>query len=742
MGELLLNTKMWAVGAVVLGAIVFAACCVGAGLYNSPPIAPVIPVTDDYFGHKVVDPYRWMETPDSAQLKMWMKGQADYSRSVLDSLPRRSELLAEIGRLDNSGISVAQVQIGGDRYFYEKEKPGFETPKLYVRDGLRGPERLLVDPQKIGKPSTHYAIDYFTPSWDGKYVAYGISPGGSEDSVIHILNAGSGKELPETIDRARFGGIAWRPDGSSFYYNRLPKLPANAPPDAQEEKSVVFLHKLGSDPAKDVPVFGYGLTAKTPMVPLDTPYISTTPGCPFVFGLIEHGVQNELTIYVARASEVAGVATPWRKIIDVDDDVTGIDAHGSNLFLLTHKNASRFKVWRLDLARPGARLETFVPASNVVIKAIGVGQDALYLQDLDGGIGRIRRVPFHSGEAKRLALPYVGAIPSILTYPFRPGLVFMETAWTHSALWYAYNPSTRKVVDTGLKPLSPISFASISSVEVKAKSADGTLIPLSIVYKKGIKLDGSHPTLLDGYGAYGMTEDPYFSPVNLPWLERGGVLAYSHIRGGGEYGEDWHKAGMKLTKQHSIDDFIACARYLIAKGYTSPAHLAGTGASAGGIVVGGALTQHPELFGAMIDEVGVSDALRSELEPNGPPNIPEFGSFTTPEGFNALYAMDAYLHVKDGTRYPAVLLTTGINDPRVASWEPAKMAARLQAATSSGKPILLRVDYDAGHGIGSTKAQEDELLADEDAFLLWQLGEKGFQPGPSRQLAHSGSNGG
>ncbi|HEX5322586.1 MAG TPA: prolyl oligopeptidase family serine peptidase [Capsulimonadaceae bacterium] len=734
--------KRWTAGTAAAGLAAIAACCAAAGLYNPPPVARIAPVMDTYFGHKVVDPYRWMETPDSSELKGWMKGQADYARLVIDAIPGRKALLAQIVKLDNAGTSVESVQIGGSRYFYLKVKPGFESPKLFVRDGLHSPERLLVDPEKMGKAGSHYAIDYFTPSWDGKYVAYGASPGGSENSVIHVLNVDAGKELSETIDRARFGGIAWRMDNRSFFYNRLPKLLPGAPPAAEEEKSVVFLHKLGGNPDTDPPVFGYGLSATTHIAPADTPYVQVVPGSPFAYGVIEHGVQNELTLYAVRTTALDGASTKWRKIVDVQDDVTAFDAHGSDLFLLSHKNASRFKVLRLDLDRSGDHPAVFVPASSVVIKGIGVARDALYLQDLDGGIGRIRRVGFGGGTPRRLALPYDGAVPFIVTYTNQPGLIFLESAWTHSALWYSYNPVTGHIADTKLKPLSPVSFAGITSMEVKAKSADGTLVPLSIIYKKGIKLDGSHPTLLEGYGAYGITIDPYFNPTALPWLSRGGVLAFSHVRGGGEYGEDWHRAGMKLTKQHSIDDFIACARYLIAKGYTSPAHLAGTGASAGGIVVGGALTQHPDLFGAMIDEVGVSDALRSELEPNGPPNIPEFGSFTTPDGFEALYAMDAYLHVRNGVRYPAVLLTTGINDPRVASWEPAKMAARLQAATASDKPILLRVDYDAGHGIGSTKAQDDALQADEDAFLFWQLGAPGYQPGPSRQLAHSVSGGG
>jgi len=254
------------------------------------------------------------------------------------------------------------------------------------------------------------------------------------------------------------------------------------------------------------------------------------------------------------------------------------------------------------------------------------------------------------------------------------------------------------------------------------------MVPLSIVHKRGMALDRSHPTWLEGYGAYGITLDPQFRPTLLAFFERGGVFAVAHVRGGGEYGEDWHLAGQKLTKQHTIDDMLAGAEYLIEHKYTSAAHLAGEGTSAGGITIGGAITQRPDLFGAALIRVGDSDSLRSELMASGPANIPEFGTVKQSDGFKALYAMDAYQHVKPNTAYPAVLLTTGVNDPRVASWQATKMAARLQASTTSGKPVLLRVDYDAGHGMGSTKTQRDEELADEVAFLFWQLGNPQFQP--------------
>jgi prolyl oligopeptidase len=421
--------------------------------------------------------------------------------------------------------------------------------------------------------------------------------------------------------------------------------------------------------------------------------------------------------------------TAWKKVADEADAVTSFDVHGESLFLVSHKDASRFKVLRTSLENPDLNHATaVVPASDVVVVGISAASDALYVQDLDGGLGRLRRLPYLGGSSQPVKLPFEGAIQTLVTNPTESGAWLELTSWTKSPLWYSLDASSGKLTDTGLVAPSPVDYSQVESEEVKARSADGTMVPLSIIHKRGIALDGSHPTWLEGYGAYGITLDPTFRPTLLAFFERGGIFAVAHVRGGGEYGEDWHAGGQKLTKQHTIDDMLAGAQYLIDHKYTSAAHLAGEGTSAGGVTIGGAITQRPDLFGAALIRVGDSDSLRSELMASGPANIPEFGTVKEPDGFKGLFAMDAYQHVKPNTKYPAVLLTTGANDPRVAPWQAAKMAARLQVSTTSGKPVLLRVDYDAGHGLGSTKTQRDGELADEIAFLFWQLGVPEFQP--------------
>ena len=712
--------------------LVFSA--IGSGLaaaQSKLPTTPIHEVTENYFGTKVRDPYRWLENTTDAQVVAWMKAQNDFTRATLANIPGRDQLMTRIKALDNAGTVVSALQVWGGRYFYFKTEPGSDNRKLYVRDKQDAPDRLLVDTEKLTTADgKHFSIDYFQPSLDGKYVAYGVSPGGSEESILHVIESATGKVLSDTIDRAQFGQPTWLPDGS-FFYTRTQKLAADAPPTAKFQKLRCYHHVLGADPDKEVAIFGYQVSPEVKVTEDDFPVLAFSPGAPkYLVGLVIHGVKRELDLYATAFKDSVSEKTAWKKVVDDNDAVITFDVHGDSIFLVSHKDASRYRVLRTSLENPNlAQAATVVPESEVVVVNIAAADDALYVQDLDGGIGRLQRLPYRGATIQPVKLAFDGAIQALVTNPTETGAWLELTSWTKSPLWYSLDSRSGKLIDTHLVTPSPVDFSQIESEEVKAKSADGTMVPLSIVHKRGMTLDGSHPTWLEGYGSYGVTLDPTFRPTQLAFLERGGVFAVAHVRGGGEYGEDWHVQGQKLTKQHTIDDMLAGAQYLIEHKFTSPAHLAGEGTSAGGITIGGAITQRPDLFGAALIRVGDSDSLRSELMTSGPANIPEFGTVKEPDGFKGLFAMDAYQHVKPDTPYPAILLTTGVNDPRVAPWQAAKMAARLQASTNSGKPILLRVDYDAGHGMGSTKTQRDEEQADEVAFLLWQLGVPDFQPG-------------
>jgi prolyl oligopeptidase len=721
-----------AAAALVAGTGVVAATAATAPFPTPPPLPAPSPVTETYFGTQVTDPYRYFEDMNNPAVVNFFKEQNNYTRAVLDRLGApRQRLFERIKMLDNAGVSVTGVTRVGDRYFYEKLKPGENSPKLYVREA-NGTERLLVDPQQLASAGKHYTINYFLPSLDGAYVSYGISEGGSEASVIHVVETANGNILPDAISRAYFVGVtSWLPDNKSFYYVRFPELKSGESEMNKETRAVAYVHVLGNDPDKDTAVFGYGVDPKVSFEPTDFPIVTYSPASNHTIGFIAHGVKNEVTIYDTDQTALTSGNVPWKRIAGDDDDVTSFDVKGSTIYLLTHRDAPSYKVIATSLDSPDiAHARTVIPAGRDVVEQLSVASDGLYVRSRTGGFAHIRKIALAAdgtpGASRDVALPFRGSVNAMSTDPRVPGAVFGLTGWTHSLLYYAVDAAGR-VADTKIKPPSTVSAAGYTSAEVQARSQDGTMVPLSLVYRKGLRRDGSHPVDLEGYGAYGITEEPYFSTTRMAWMERGGISAYCHSRGGGWYGEGWHRAGMIATKNHTWEDFVACGQFLVDHKYTSKAHLGGEGTSAGGISIGRAITSRPDLFAAALDVVGVSDAMRSEFTPNGPPNVPEFGSVKTEAGFKALYAMDAYQHVVDGTKYPAVMLVTGYNDPRVSSWELAKFAARLQQASSSGRPILLRVDYDAGHGfLASSRQQTEQLLTDEYSFLLWQLGDPAF----------------
>ena len=703
----------------------------------APPVAPVRDVVDPYWGTQVHDPYRYMEDLKSPEVQTWIKSQAEYTDGALAKLPIRGELLARLEQLD----AGAPFRISGlkrmkdGRLFYLKIRAEENVAKLYVRAANGGPERLLLDPSAI--PSTdggHFSISWYVPSRNGERVIYGLAASGSEDDVLSCMDVMTGKLLPDTIDRMEAGYTEpqWLADGSGFYYSRLQKLAPGAPVTDGYKLSKAHLHRLGTDPDKDPIVFATGLWPKVTIGDEDFPSLVLATGTPYAIGKIKHGDSNPLTLYAAplagRAdlSKRAGQASPWKMVCDVADSVTDFTVHGDYIYLMSAKGAPRFKIVRTPLSAPDfAHAEPVVAPSDRVVDGLTAAKDALYIQFRSGAPSMVGRLAWQSG-AKLTMLTLPDGYPSARIVGARAdgaGVLVRTAAWTRAGSTYAYDPATDRFTDMQLMPVGKFDNVSgYESIEVEVPSHDGVLVPLSIVYKTGIKLDGSNPTYLTGYGAYGLSRDVGFNPTVLAWLERGGVYAVAHVRGGGENGEAWHLAGQKLTKPNTWKDFIACGEYLIAKGYTSHERLAGQGGSAGGILIGRAITERPDLFAAALLDVGSLDAVRAEFTTNGVPNIQEFGTVTREDEFRGLLEMSSYHHVQDGTKYPAVMLSHGINDPRVEPWMSAKMAARLQAATASTKPVLLRMDYHAGHGIGSTKLQQLQGLADKYAFLLWQMG--------------------
>lgn len=687
-----------------------------------PPQAAVREVTDTYFGTKIVDPYRWMEDAKNPEYAAWVKAQADYADGYLARIPLRHELLKRLEVLSNETVEVSGVRRVGQKYFYYKTAPGQNDRALYVRDRLDGAERLLIDAGKLASDGKRYSIMSYSPSHDGRYVSYIASPGGAEEGILRVIETASGRDVGERIDRARWGAGSWLPDNRSFVYWRRRPLAPGEPATDTYQKSRIYLHVLGTDPESDRAVFGYEVHPELPMSPTLFPGVSVPRGSKYAIAQFETGVSRSKDFYIAPVTALTQRPIPWRKVAAMADKVSDVAVHDDDLYLLIYETPRR-RVLRTSAKNPDiATAHEVAATTRVVISGIAAARDGLYVQMHDGGVGKLFRLDYRSNALHPIALPYDGSVYGLTTDAREPGAIFGMHSWMKSPRYYAYDATRKAPADTGLQPPSAIDVSGFEAIEVKVRSHDGTMVPLSIVYKRGLERHGRNPTLLSGYGAYGSTLFPSFNPRAIAWLERGGVLAVAHVRGGGEYGAEWHLAGQKLTKPNTWKDFIACAEYLVNEKYTSPAHLAGQGRSAGGILIGNAIAERPDLFAAAIINVGSTNSLRKETTPNGVPNIVEFGSVKTKEGFDGLLAMDAYHKIKDRTPYPAVLLTHGINDPRVEPWLSAKMAARLQAASTSGKPVLLRIEYDSGHGLGSTKRQRNEEQADVYAFLFDQLG--------------------
>jgi prolyl oligopeptidase len=689
---------------------------------NTPPKARVENVSDEYFGVKITDPYRWLENLESDEVQKWMKAQATYADAYLQNLPMRGEILKRLDEVDSASVEVDGIRRRGNLFFYTRRAPDEQDFKLYVREGLTSAERLLIDPNKIVNDGKRYSLGVWNISFDGKYVSFGIAAGGAENGEIRVVEVATGRDTGERIDRIRNSSGTWLPDNKSFLYTRLQKLPDGAPASEKYQKRRVYLHVLGTNSETDKPGFGNEVSPNISIEPRFSTSARTDPNWKYVFARVSDVSPNS-EYYVAPVETLNQTPVTWRKVISFDDEVTAFDIRGDDLYLLTFKNAPRYKIVRTSLSKPDlSKAETIFTAGEAVAVKMVAQPDALYVETLDGGNYRIHRVDYKTKKSEPLQLPYEGAAGIEATESNTDGIYFSLVSWTKPNAHFKYNPKTGKSTLTNLIPPKPLNMSGIEFRGAKAKSYDGQMIPLVIIYKKGLKRDGTNPTLMSGYGAYGVEIiSPYYASNLLPWLERGGVYVFTGVRGGGEYGEEWHLAGKQKTKPNTWKDFIACAEYLIAEKYSSPAHLGVEGTSAGGILISNAIAEHPELFGAAIINVGMTNALRWETAANGSPNISEFGSFKTEEGFRALLTMDGYLKIKDGVKYPAVLLTTGINDPRVAPWNAAKMAARLQATSTSGKPVLLRVDYDAGHFSGATKAQDQASTADTYAFLFEQL---------------------
>ena len=696
----------------------------------APPAAPVREVRETMHGVEIADPYRWMEEGNSPELQAFLAGQDAFARAQLAKIPGREALLARIRELSAASVSITSVALANGKLFYLKLAPGRATPVLCARDGFAGAERVLVDPATFDAGPRRAALAWYHASPDGRRVAYGIALGGTEDATLRVLEVAGGKDSGVAIDRARFNAqLGWHHDSNAFYYARVPEGRREV---AKRNAGIrLYRHVMGRPAAQDEIVFASGMGGAREVPEFVYPSLVVPEDSNYAYAVVRNGVAREIALYQSPVRDLAAGLPRWTRIVAFEDGVTAMIAWKDDIYLLTHKGAPRYRVVVLKASKPEiARAKVAVPQGDSVIVSMALAADALYLRTTVGGLERLERLNFGIAASKTpefVKTAFDVAMAQIVTHPRRPGAILRTQGFIEAPAVIAVEARTGNLKNTGLQPAPAADFSAMDEVRLYAKSHDGTKIPVTLLYRKTTMLSADNPTLLIGYGSYGISMAPTFDPTRLAWLERGGIIALAHLRGGGEYGEEWHRAGYKATKQNTILDFIAVAEFLIQYGFTTPGNLAIQGTSAGGIPSAGAMVRRPDLFAAVVPRVAVLDMLRMEFSQNGPANIPEFGSVATREGFDALFGMSSYHWVKNGTDYPAVLLTTGLNDPRVDPWQAAKMAARLQAANPGGRPVLLRVEREGGHGRGSTRAQREEELADIYAFLLWRFGVPAFQ---------------
>ena len=688
-------------------------------------MARTVDTVDKQFGLEVPDPYRWMEGTENEETKAWLSAQGELAAKQLATSPHRAELYKRIRELGLGVSAVYNVQVGGKRIFHNTLPANAQLAKLAVREA-DGTTRVLVDPETLSTPEVHVSLNAYSASRDGERVAYVISKGGGERGEMHIMDVKTGKDLPDVIERIwGEGSASWLPDNKSFLYTQLAAPQPGVDPMTGQ---VTKLHVLGTPVDQDPILLGRQTDATWKLAPEEWPGLWQPAGSTWLVASAG-GAHSEMRVGVAKVSELdnSGASkTPWRSVADYADGITQAWPHGDRLYLVQFKDAPNRKIVSVPLAKPvlaNARVEL---AEDPIAKLEWVipAKDGMYVMRQVGGLMRLDRLAWRAGaKPEPIALPYEGWIPDADGDMERDGLVFQVEGWLRTGTYYAWNPTTKKLAPTGLGSTSTADVSQLVAEETEATSFDGTKVPLTIIRRKSDVAGTPHPTLLYAYGGYGAVERPGFSSSRVAWVERGGIYAIAHVRGGGEKGRKWQDDGSRDKKMNGVRDFIACAEFLISTGYTSTKKLAIHGVSMGGVLIGRALTERPDLFGVVQLAVGIVNPLRILEAENGANQKVELGDPAMEADYKSLVEMDPYTHVKLGTQYPAVVFTIGLNDHRVAPWMTAKMAARLQASTTSKRPILVRVERDAGHGVGSTRDQGFAEKADVWSFFLDQMGE-------------------
>jgi prolyl oligopeptidase len=695
---------------------------------SGPPNAEKRPLEENFHGTKIVDNYRWLEDGKSPETEKWVEGELAYTRALLDPLPGRDAIHKRLTELLTIG-SISAPQIGGKYYFCTRREGMQNQPVVYVREGVDGKERVLVDVNQLAADGT-IALDWYQPSENGKYLVYGTSPSGSEMSTLHILETKTGTLLPDTIERTRGASIAWMPNNSGFYYTRYPKKGEVAEGQEMYNRRV-FYHELGSDPATDPLIFGEGRD------PEDWPNVSLDNDGRLLLITVEQGwTKTEMFLMDLKKG------TPPTRITTGKNFLYSGSVYNGRLYITTNEDAPRYRLFVAEAGNYERDDWTeLIPQTGSVLQGVGVWGGKLFTQYEQNATSQLKIFDLGGKLISEIHLPALGTVFAsdgkwnrdeiffgFFSFTVPPSIYRIDLNPIHAkAAKGNFDEGTVFATSLWAKVDAPSIDPAAYAVEQEwYHSKDGTRVPMFVVYKKGLKKDGHNPTLLTGYGGFNISLTPSFSRTAYLWMEHGGVFAVANLRGGAEFGEDWHRAGMLDKKQNVFDDMIAAAEHLIAEKYTDKDHLAVQGGSNGGLLMGAMITQRPDLFRAVVSQVPLLDMLHYQDFQIAKLWIPEYGSAENPDQFKWIYAYSPYHHVKPGEEYPAILFMTADTDTRVDPMHAKKMAAEMQAEAKNGtsrtRPILLRIETKAGHGAGKPVTKQIEEYTDLYSFLFWQLG--------------------
>ena len=680
----------------------------------TPPKAKTEVVEDNIHAHKIADPYRWLENSQASDTQQYVHDELAYTRSILDPLPGRAQTHQRLTQLLSIG-TIGTPQLGGSFYFYTRREGTQNQPVLFVREGINGKDRTLLDVNQLAADGT-VALDWWFPSEDGKYVAYGTSAGGSEESTLKVIETASGKQLPDTIERTRFASVAWKKDNSAFFYSRHPKK-GDVPSGEEVYHVKIFYHVMGTDPAKDPLIFGEGRKAQ------DIPGVQLADDDDrwLLITVFQGWAKSEMYLQDLKAG------TPPVEITSGKDFLYSGEVYQNKLYITTNEDAPRSRVLVVDAANPKREnWKEIVPQSDAVLQNSAIVGGKLGAQCEKNASSLLKLFQLDGKFIDDIPLPAIGTVSGTGSKWNRQEIFFGFQSFTIPPSIYHYDLSSRKTNLWDKVNAPGIDPSAYEVHQLWYTSKDGTKVPMFVFHKKGLELNGHNPTLLTGYGGFNVSLTPSFVGGRYIWLEHGGIFAVANLRGGAEFGEDWHQAGMLQKKQNVFDDFISAAEFLISQKYTDKDHLAIQGGSNGGLLVGAAFTQRPDLYRAVVCQVPLLDMLRYQNFQIAKLWIPEYGSAEDSKQFDWLYAYSPYHHVKPGTQYPAILFMTADTDTRVDPMHAKKMAALMQAEAANGqsreRPILLRIETKAGHGAGKPITKQIEEGTDIYSFLFWQLG--------------------